>query len=443
MMMDDALSHMMEKLVNNGKADKTLVVAQAEENLLTRFAVNRIHQHVRQETLKVTVVVEKNKKVGIAGTSSLKPEEADALLDKALQNAELSSGESTLELAETGEQQFDMKSRFVEDLIEAHDERTRIVANMIEKGEKAQTDAFGVLNATRERVIIRNSAGTHLQWEGSVGLVKAMYMKGQGSGYQIGQFNNPGNFIWEQLAEKALQKCLDSQHPEPLEPGKYTVILEPLAVGTLLGEMASFSFNARAAYQGHSYIWQHRGEQLFPKFMTIYDWGLDDLTALRLPMDFEGYLKKPVQFIEGGEAKDVVFDSRFAKILNHPNTGHALPPEAMSYSPIPLNVIMLPGQKSMDQLIAETEHGIIVTMLNYVRSYLDPLTVLATGITRNGTFLIEDGKVTKALNNTRFLQSFVEALQNTTDIGSELMMVGEEFGSFTAPALKIEKFNFM
>jgi len=83
MMMDDALSHMMEKLVNNGKADKTLVVAQAEENLLTRFAVNRIHQHVRQETLKVTVVVEKNKKVGIAGTSSLKTEEADALLDKA------------------------------------------------------------------------------------------------------------------------------------------------------------------------------------------------------------------------------------------------------------------------------------------------------------------------------------------------------------------------
>jgi len=160
-------------------------------------------------------------------------------------------------------------------------------------------------------------------------------------------------------------------------------------------------------------------------------------------MDFEGYLKKPVQFIEGGEAKDVVFDSRFAKILNHPNTGHALPPEAMSYSPIPLNVIMLPGQKPMDQLIAETEHGIIVTMLNYVRSYLDPLTVLATGITRNGTFLIENGKVTKALNNTRFLQSFVDALQNTTDIGSELMMVGEEFGSFTAPALKIEKFNFM
>jgi len=120
MMMDDALSHMMEKLVNNGKADKTLVVAQAEENLLTRFAVNRIHQHVRQETLKVTVGVEKNKKVGIAGTSSLKPEEADALLDKALQK-------STLELAETGEQQFDMKSRFVEDLIEAHDERARIV----------------------------------------------------------------------------------------------------------------------------------------------------------------------------------------------------------------------------------------------------------------------------------------------------------------------------
>jgi len=89
------------------------------------------------------------------------------------------------------------------------------------------------------------------------------------------------------------------------------------------------------------------------------------------------------------------------------------------------------------------EHGVLVTMLNYVRSYLDPLTVLATGITRNGTFLIENGKVTKALNNTRFLQSFVEALQNTTDIGSELMMVGEEFGSFTAPALKIEKFNFM
>jgi len=94
--------------------------------------------------------------VGIAGTSSLKPDQADALLDKALLNAELSSGESTLELAETGEQQFDMKSRFVEDLIDAHEERAKIVASMIEKGEKAQADAFGVLNATREKVIIRN-----------------------------------------------------------------------------------------------------------------------------------------------------------------------------------------------------------------------------------------------------------------------------------------------
>jgi len=74
-----------------------------------------------------------------------------------------------------------MKSRFVEDLIEAHDERARIVANMIERGEKAQADAFGVLNATREKVIIRNSAGTNLEWQGSVGLVKAMYMKGRGA----------------------------------------------------------------------------------------------------------------------------------------------------------------------------------------------------------------------------------------------------------------------
>jgi predicted Zn-dependent protease len=431
------------KLVKNGKADKTLVVAQSEENLLTRFAVNRIHQHVRQENFSVTVVVEKDKKVGIAGTSLVKEDQLDELLNKALRNAELSEGESTLELAETGEQHFDMKSRFVEDMLSEHDARARVAAGIIEKGINADVDSFGVVNAKREKVAITNSAGTNLTWEGSVGLLKAMYMKGEGSGYQISQFNNEGNFLWEQLADKALQKCLDSQHPEPLEPGKYTVILEPLAVGTLLEELAMFTFNARAAYQGQSYIWQHRGELLFPKFMTIYDWGLDDLTAMRMPMDFEGYLKKPVQFIEGGEAKDVVFDSRYARILGHPNTGHSLPPEAFSYSPIPLNVIMLPGEKSQQQLIEETEHGVLVTMLNYVRSYLDPFMVLATGITRNGTFLIENGKVTKALGNTRFLQSFIEALQHTTGIGSELMMVGEEMGSTTAPALKIENFNFM
>ncbi|WP_018963827.1 TldD/PmbA family protein [Coprothermobacter platensis] len=442
-MIDNTLNNIAEKLANNKKADKTLVVAGNQENLLTRFAVNRIHQHVRQENMSVTVVVEKNKRVGIAATSSVKEDRIDELLEKALSNAELSASESTLQLSETGEQQYDMKSRFVEDLIDDHDERARIAANIIDKGVKAGVDSFGLVNAQRQRLIIRNSAGTSIQWESDVGLLKAMYMKDEGSGYQISQFNNPGNFIWEQLSERALQKCLDSQHPEPLEPGKYTVILEPLAVGTLLEEMAMFTFNARAAYQGHSYVWEHRGEQLFPKFMTIYDWGLDDLTALRMPMDFEGYLKKPVQFIEGGVAKDVVFDSRLAQMLNHPNTGHSLPPEAYGYSPIPLNVIMLPGEKSEEQLIKETEHGVLVTMLNYVSSYLDPLTVLATGITRNGTFLIENGKVTKAVNNTRFLQSFVEALQHTTDIGSELMMVGEEMGSTTAPALKIENFNFM
>jgi len=99
-----------------------------------------------------------------------------------------------------------------------------------------------------------------------------MYMKGQGSGYQISQFNNAGNFIWEQLAETALQKCLDSQHRSRWSPVNTQLFWNPCR-GDVAGEMASFSFNARAAYQGHSYIWQHRGEQLFPKFMTIYDWA--------------------------------------------------------------------------------------------------------------------------------------------------------------------------
>ncbi|NPV88082.1 TldD/PmbA family protein [Coprothermobacteraceae bacterium] len=442
-MMHEKLGDLADKVISACTADKVLVVARAEEYILTRYALNRIHQHVRQELVNFTVVVEKNKKIGMASTASLEERDVLSALSKAMDNTELASGESTLDLADTGVQVFDTRSQFLDFLFHDHAERAKVVQHIAGQGEKVGAQAFGAFQVNRGTVVIKNSAGTDVRMLGDSGAIKVMYIKGHGSGYQHARFDSPGNFVWESLAEKALQKCLDSQDPRPLNPGRYTVILEPLAVASMLEQLSFFSFNARTAHQGYSYIWNERGKQVFPPHITVYDWGMDDLTLNRMPADFEGYLRKPVHFIEGGMARDVVFDSRHASLMGQPNTGHALPPESVEWSPLPLNVIMLPGSTPIDKLIESTERGILITMFHYVNSYLDPLKVLATGLTRNGTFYIEEGRVRHAVANTRFLQSFVEALQNVEAVGSELLYTGEEFMSVTAPALKVNNFNFM
>jgi predicted Zn-dependent protease len=163
--------------------------------------------------------------------------------------------------------------------------------------------------------------------------------------------------------------------------------------------------------------------------------------TLGVPFDFEGVPRSRVSLIEGGVFRDGVYDLRTAKQAGKATTGHALPPPNPE-GPFPLNVVLEPGDASLEDMISSTERGLLVTRFHY-SNVVHPIESSITGTTRDGTFLIENGEVAHPVKNLRFTQSILEALQATTMIGKESELASEFFFSASlVPALKIESFNF-
>jgi predicted Zn-dependent protease len=207
--------------------------------------------------------------------------------------------------------------------------------------------------------------------------------------------------------------------------------------------MMSFTgFGAVAMQEGRSFMAGKIGQQIVDPRISIWDDGLSTDT-IPWPFDFEGVPKQRVDLIEAGIARGVVYDSyRAGKEEGKESTGHALP-APNPFGPIPLNPFIAPGDATLEEMIASTERGLYVTRFHYTRP-AEPTKVVITGMTRDGTFLIENGEIAYPVKNLRFTQGYLEALNHVDVIGSEprmLMGLGD-IGRTSVPALKLDKFNF-
>jgi predicted Zn-dependent protease len=266
-------------------------------------------------------------------------------------------------------------------------------------------------------------------------------MHGSGaSGWASWLGADPAGLPAASLGDRAALLAERSVGAEPLEPGEYPVVLAPDAVADLLDFLGYTSFGARAYFERSSFIALHEGEQLFPASLTI----VDDARApetVGLPFDFEGVAKQRVALIDRGVPTGIVTDSYWAAKLDRANTGHALP-APNPWGPMPLNLAIEPGDATIDEMIGSIERGVYVTRFHYV-NVEDPVEVLLTGMTRDGTFLIEDGRLTRPLTNARFTQSVVEALTGLQAIGRDRELIGtEEGGACLAPALALASWRF-
>jgi predicted Zn-dependent protease len=242
------------------------------------------------------------------------------------------------------------------------------------------------------------------------------------------------------VGERAAGKASASKNPRDVDPGRYTVVLEPSAVSTLVGFLAWIGFGGRQIVEGRSCLSGRHGERVAADHVTMYD-DARRADTLGVPFDFEGVPRSRVSLIEGGVFRDGVYDLRTAKQAGKATTGHALPPPNPE-GPFPLNVVLEPGDASLEDMISSTERGLLVTRFHY-SNVVHPIESSITGMTRDGTFLIENGEVAHPVKNLRFTQSILEALQATTMIGKESELASEFFFSASlVPALKIESFNF-
>jgi predicted Zn-dependent protease len=261
---------------------------------------------------------------------------------------------------------------------------------------------------------------------------------GTGSGWAGAEHNDAAKVDFSSVSARAIEKARLSRNPVAIEPGRYTVIFEPQAVGDLC-QLIGFYADARSTDEGRSpFVKQGEGgkpggskigEKIMDERVSIYADPFDPM-VLAQPFDFDGLPLGKQVFIENGVLKTLYYSRFWAKKKNVEPTG------------APTSFVMSGGTTSVDDMIKSTQRGVLVTRLWYLRE-VDPRTILYTGLTRDGTFLIENGKISKAVKNFRFNDSPLIMLNNLEMIGRPARLAGTEAGgAVIVPAIKVRDFNF-
>ena len=240
------------------------------------------------------------------------------------------------------------------------------------------------------------------------------------------------------LARSAARKAATSKAPRELPPGRYTVILEPAAVLDLVGQMFG-DFSATAIRDGRSFLNDRIGKKLFGENITIHDDARHPLQT-GAPFDGEGVPRRRLTLVDRGVVRDIAYSRQAATLAGVEPTGHGFP-LPNEFGEAPANIVIAGGNSTVDEMIASTERGILVTRLWYIRE-VDPYDKIFTGMTRDGTFLIEGGKVTAGVRNFRFNQGLMEMLSNVEAMSAPVRSSGEEASDMVVPAMKVRDFNF-
>ena len=315
---------------------------------------------------------------------------------------------------------------------------------------KHKLTTAGIFSTAESVEGIFNSRGL-AQWHTQTSSEISITMLGSNSsGWQKANSPNVANLDPLKLADIAAQKALESASPHEIPAGKYTVILEPAAVLDLVGFMF-FDFGGLAILDQRSFLNNRVGEKLFGENINIWD-DISHPQQSGSPFDGEGIPRQRVHLVENGVVARLVYARATAEKMNKSEykdkvgliepTGHGFPvPNEMGEAPMNIVFDASKEPKTVDQMIAGTERGILVTRLWYIRE-VDPYEKILTGMTRDGTFLVEDGKIRHGVLNFRFNQSLVHMLSNVEEMGTPVRASGEESFDMVVPAMKIREFNF-
>jgi len=417
------------------------VIATMSENAVTRFAENAISQNVSRQGLAITIRIVKGKCTARVSTSSTDAASLKHAFAKASTLVAFQK-ESADILPLPNPRPVQPIPAYESSTAELRAEaRAAAVLKAISKCKKAGLRAAGICSTGWGALAVANTKGLLVSHKDTTGTFSVSVQTGDSSGWAEASHRDFGEINVDKLVAVALEKAEASRNARSIEPGLYTVVLEPAAVAELFQFMGWFGFGGLGFVEDRTFMAGRLGQQIFGENITVHDDAFHPLQR-GLPFDFEGLPRQPIALIEKGVAKAVVHDRVTAQRAHAETTGHALPQPSVE-GPMPLNLILASGDSSVEEMIASTERGILITRFHYT-NLVEPMKLVLTGMTRDGTFLIEKGKVTSPLKNLRFTQSVVEAL-NEVDLISrepETMLADWGPGAYTVPALKIRRFNF-
>jgi len=403
---------------------------------LTRFARNTIHQNVSERHATLTVRLLDGKRAGVASTSDLSTEGVRRAVEAAAETTRVVPDNPALPDLPAPASAPTVKAYAARTARQEPEERARQVAVIIRKAQERGLEAAGAVSVRATEYAVVNSRGLFARHRATAADVMAVVRSDTSSGYADRVDMDMGRIDVEVVADEAVQGAERGRNPESIEPGVYEVVLAPYAVSDILDFLGWTGFSAQAVQEGRSFLTDKLGQKIMGDNITIWDDGQDP-TGIPMTFDFEGVPKQRVDFIVDGVAKGACYDSYTAAKEGRSSTGHAISPFD-AYGPFPTNLFMKPGPDAsgLDDLVRPVKRGLLVTRFWYTRT-VHPLAVEVTGMTRDGTFLIENGEVTRPVRNLRFTQSYVDALNHVHGIGRETRLVRTAWSVNRVPPVRI------
>ena len=316
-----------------------------------------------------------------------------------------------------------------------------IVRKGFEACEQAGLKAAGRVSKEDTATVVANSLGTfqyHRETQANYTLTAS---DGEVSGWAQTAHQDVDKLDDLAVTTRAVQIGTQAKDPDAVEPGAYTVILEPDAVADLFVFLAFRGFNGLACVEGRSPFSDKIDQSVFGENITIRDAVRHELSG-GMPFDFEGRSRDELTIVENGVLKAIPHDKISARIAGVESTGHSLP-QPNGWGAVPINLVMDPGASTMTEMISSTKKGLLVTRFHYT-NLVDPMKLSMTGMTRDGLFLIENGQIAHPVRNMRFTQSLIEALNQVEMVGVVQHRAKSfwSMGSTVTPALKIKDFHF-
>jgi predicted Zn-dependent protease len=473
MLTRDRAADIFDRIRKFSSADEVEVLFSGGKFALTRFANNTIHQNVAEENYAVSVRTAFGGRTARASTNRFDDDSLRRVVAASEELAKVQhpdpdllpmpdtreaagstdenlTGEapvSTPALHSTG---ASPSRHFAETAAITPQRRADGVTRIVGVAQKHNLTTAGVFSSGESIDGTFNSRGLS-QWHTQTSSeISITMLAADSSGWQKASSPNAANLDPLALAETAAKKALDSAHPQQIPAGKYTVILESSAVLDIVGFMF-WDYAGMAILDQRSFLNGRVGTRLFGENITIWDDVAHPLQT-GSPFDGEGVKRKRLALVENGVVKRLVYARATAARMKRSEykdtvgpieaTGHgfALPNEM---GELPQNIVFAAPQKTqtVEQMIASTERGVLVTRLWYIRE-VEPFEKMLTGMTRDGTFYVENGRIRHGVRNFRFNESLIHMLANVEAMSIPVRASGEESFDMVVPAMKVRDFNF-
>ncbi len=421
-----------------GATDAEALVV-AGESALTRFANSEIHQNVASAEVYVNLRFVRGKRIGVANTGRMDDEGVRSLVERA---AAISSNVAELEdwaglpVADAPQplpEAWSSGTAHATPELRAESARAVIAAT-----DEAGVTAYGSFSHDAEAVAVASSTGIRAAERRTTAQLLVVTMgPDDGTGYAEQCSVDATAIDAAAIGREAAERARASSNPVEIEPGDYPVVLNHYAVVDMVDMVGYLGLSALAVQENRSFY--EAGRRVASPLVSLVDDGRDP-AGLPVGFDAEGVPKQRLDLLEAGVCRDLAYDAQTAARAGRRSTGHGLP-APNPYGPFPTNMVMAAGDTSFEDLVGGLDRGLLVTRFHYTNP-VHGKKVIITGMTRDGTFLVEGGKVVGPVRNLRFTMSYLDALANVEAVSRERRCIRGFLGGSVVPSVRLSSFSF-